>query len=269
MTATLVKERPILFSAPMVRAILDGRKTQTRRIVKPHPPDGWVPIAVERYSPAIDDGDLMRDGPEIFGAYGEDWGVKCPYGGPGERLWVREAFDIVDDPAAYHKDDGPRDDSLTYQCADAVRRGPNGERWVVDYRAETNTRIMDKTGDRKWRPSIHMPRWASRITLEIESVRVERVQEISEADAGAEGCIETWTETWWQGYREFDGELHHQQAIGDSPPAWMIEPKKMNMDHLRTSAAKNFQMLWSQKNGWDSWEQNPWVWALTFKRVTP
>ena len=262
MTATIVKERPILFSAPMVRAILDGRKTQTRRIVKPQPTfiesSGrwkWEPTGAVTAS---------REWWEYMDSLSN-----CPYGVIGDRLWVREAFDIVDDPAAYHKDDGPRDDSPTYQCADAVRRGPNGERWVVDYRAETNTRIMDKTGDRKWRPSIHMPRWASRITLEIESVRVERVQEISEADARAEGCIETWTETWWQGYREFDGEMHHQQAIGDAPPAWMIEPKKMNMDHLRTSAAKNFQMLWHQINGWDSWEQNPWVWVLTFKRVTP
>ena len=233
MTATLVKERPILFSAPMVRAILDGRKTQTRRIVKPQPPaDSCCPI---------------------IGSYGVDWDYcgartpasRNPYGVQGNCLWVRETFDIVDDPAAYHKDDGPREvveyEGEIYECDDAVRRGPNGERWVVDYAATPPRRAMDVAGVRKWRPSIHMPRWASRITLEIESVRVERVQEISEADAAAEGV---------GGMRD----MRFAVALGN----------------LHSTAHRpNFADLWNSINGSGSWELNPWVWVLTFKRVTP
>jgi hypothetical protein len=151
-----MKERPILFNDEMVRAILDGRKTQTRRVAKVETCDtrplggGHVFITPTGcYSPRT---------PEHHVSY-------CPYGQPGDRLWVRETFRVID--------------------------GQTQPRIAIDYRADPEDkwcRIGDFLGDgKKWRPSIHMPRWASRILLEITNVRVERVQEISVADAKAEG----------------------------------------------------------------------------------
>ena len=115
-----------------------------------------------------------------------------------------------------------------------------------------------------------MPRWASRITLEIESVGVEWLQDISEDDAIAEGCQAVVDPQWWQGYQEFDGDLTHTQHPGDEPPAWMIEPKKMRRrDHLKRTARYAYRVLWNQINGADSWEDNPFVWVINFKRIKP
>lgn len=168
------RERPILFSGEMVRAILEGRKTQTRRVVKPQPP---ATVAV-----------IVRSGPDYTAAYPNrsaikpfEWTGDCPYGQPGDRLWVRETWatertiagghtvatvtPLPTDQVVYAADGAPlRSAGVT------VRAG--GEEWAPKGR---------------WRPSIHMPRWASRITLEITDVRVERVREITEADCVAEG----------------------------------------------------------------------------------
>jgi hypothetical protein len=206
MTATAMKERPILMSAEMVRAILDGRKVQTRRLLKPQP-------------------DLI-----------------CPFL-IGMTLWVREAFDILDDPAAYPPGKPPR--NLLYDAGAWKIRGPNGERWVVDYRADgPHTRIKDKTGARRWTPSIHMPRWASRITLEIVDVRIERLRSITEADAIDEGveAIEN---------PDFDAE----------------DP----CDDREFSHVAGFAELWDKLNAKSgaTWASNPWVFVLTFKRVDP
>lgn len=141
-TETTVRERPILFSGPMVRAILEGRKTQTRRVLKN--PDDGVSTTIEDGSPLYcDDGGFWHPRP-------------CPYGQPGDRLWVREAHQLSPDGPIYR--------------ATAREHG-----------------TYEPGGAGPWRPSIHMPRWASRITLEITDVRVERVQEITEDDAIAEG----------------------------------------------------------------------------------
>lgn len=192
-------ERPILFSAPMVRAILDGRKTQTRRIVKPQPPSDCAPIRVEEFHPTVIDryGDEGPGAP-IFGAYdlGGEWGVRCPYGQPGDRLWVRETW-----------------------------RAWGGTVRHVDYRATTE---IPRPAD-GWKPSIHMRRADSRIMLEIVAVRVERLQDISEADAKAEGCQAD----------PYDGPTYY--------------------DH--------FALLWRSINGQGSWTTNPWVWVIEFKRV--
>ena len=136
------KERPILCSAPDVMAILDGRKTQTRRIMKPQPNRTWPDEVTPHWS--------VGGNRTLPGASNP---LRCPYGVPGDRLWVREAWRLPDG-------------------------APKG--WV-DYRAD------DTRDGFKWKPSIHMPRWASRITLEVTDVRVERLQDISEADAMAEG----------------------------------------------------------------------------------
>ena len=236
-------ERPILFSAEMVRAILDDRKTQTRRLMKAQPyPDSIV--TVEHYHQTVIDrhGD-MQPGPEIFGAHWDDGecGLRCPYGAPGDTLWVRETW-------APH---------------------PHGVmRCGAVYRAD-----LDAVPDAgRWRPSIHMPRWASRLTLRITDVRVERLQDISEDDARAEGCqARPFPGPWWQGYRDLgDGQMLHQQAIGETAPDWMIEPKQMPpTPWLDQSARDGFRSIWMGLHGPGAWESNPWVWALSFKRVKP
>ena len=233
-----MRERPILFSAPMVRALLDGNKTQTRRIVKP--------------------GKWESESPE----YGVSFG-NCPYGQPGDRLWVREAFvqgwplDPVTDRLLQFDADGNELPKKTwYRATDDIT-------WSDDDGCETNV---------PWKPSIHMPRVASRITLEVTGVRVERLQDISEADAIAEGCkAKPFPGPWWQGYlRMDDGELIHQQAVGEAPPDWMVEPHRMRSHtDLDRSAADAYRALWDQINDSGSWDANPWVWVVEFRRIDP
>jgi hypothetical protein len=182
-----MKERPILFSGPMVRAILAGIKTQTRRVVKSDRLIG----ATDAYM-ATPEGQAKQ----LIG---------CPYGHPGHRLWVREAFGLV-----VSDRDGPRPESIIF-------RADGNEGW-----------------DGKWRPSIHMPRWASRGLLEITALRVERLQEISEADALAEGA-RNWA------------------AEQDTPVR--------DLDEARLQ----FRALWTDINGGESWDANPWVWVVEFK----
>lgn len=204
-----MKERPILFSALMVRAILDGRKTQTRRVVKPQPVGKQTIIeGVARttigMNPA-DDGavwyvaDCVNPGIEI----------RCKFGRIGDRLWVREAFHTC-----------PEKDKERY-C----------------YRAdnyETSGTGCGLSSSPKWKPSIHMPRWASRINLEITGIRVERLNDISEADAVAEGA-----------------DAMHLDDLGQS---WKT--------HKR-----GFRALWESINGPESWSANPFVWVVEFKKL--
>ena len=193
-------ERPILFSGPMVRAILEGRKTQTRRVVKPQPElqlksARWMRCADEQHALFT-----QHDG-ELCGQMAST--RKCPYGKPGDRLWVRETW-------AHRR----------WMLGDA---SPSP---TTVYRADGE----DLKGCDRWRPSIHMPRWASRITLEVVGVRVERLQDISEEDAKAEGI------EWVIGYR---------------------------------SRIPLFSALWERINGPGSWDANPWVWVVEFRRVSP
>ena len=246
-----MKERPILFQGAMVRALLAGTKTQTRRAMRYQPHEEIGALTVGMYHPTVIDslGD-EHPGAEVFGVYSScgEFGLKCPYGQPGDRLWVREAhwwFKDAHDPATgYFPPKLTADD--------------------VEYRADGDD------GRKVWRPSIHMPRWASRITLEITTVRVERLQAISEADAVAEGVAAdtTWSLPWWQGYREHDGYLLHQQVQGETPPDWMLEPKPMRpLTHLNRSARDVYLSLWEQINGPGSWDANPWVWVVEFRRM--
>lgn len=204
------KERPILFSRPMVRALLDGSKTQTRRVVKPQP-------------------DTAHDGEPYWfiGGY-RVWGYRpapavplraggnplpCPYGQRGDRLWVRESF------AHMYRDN-----------AQPEKRAPED----VAYMADNLTPDPYVYGS--WKPSIHMPRWASRITLEVTNVRVERLQDISEADALAEGV-----------------KVHPDHH--GKPPSSIYSPVQAYRD------------LWESIHDPDSWDANPWVWAVTFRRL--
>jgi hypothetical protein len=243
------KERPILFSAPMVRAILEGRKSQTRRVVKPQPVLN------------LDSDDIHKVGlPESkgLGYYSGStpyrWSKKdrapdrtpCPYGAPGDRLWVREPWKAHSTFNHLPPRDIPQ--SRVFYLA-----GP--EAYSPDHARYRHARFM--------------PRWASRILLEVTDERVERLQAISEADAVAEGAeASAFPGPWWQGYKDFDGELIHQQATGEQPPDWMIEPKPMrSMKHLDRSAVDQFRALWFSINGLESWDANPWVWVISFRRL--
>lgn len=219
-----MKERPILFSAPMVRALLEGRKTVTRRLVK---------------------------NPEYFGCLTGDCpherqqecdqavAADCPYGQPGDRLWVREAWRV---PISLDDLSGKQ---IADKCLDAGYRNP----WCpIQYEADSA-----RTSEKDWRefgphPNTQvpgryrharfMPRWASRIMLEVTGVRVERLQAISDADAIAEGII-----------RDRDG----WRGAPDLP--WFASP------------VATFRSLWESINGSGSWDDNPLVWVVKFQRI--
>ena len=204
-----MKERPILFSAPMVRAILSGTKTQTRRLWKlPRGCNWYAEMGGEREGWFVD--------------HGAPWWLhatecRCPYGVPGDRLWVREAF------SGPHSVDGlpPSEwNPCAWNCP-------------IWYWADGNPIQGDWT---RPRPSIHMPRWASRILLEVTAVRVERLQEIKDEDCIAEGI-------------SLHQDHHHQ-------------PRSSNYGPYQT-----YRDLWNQINGPDSWDANPWVWVIDFQRI--
>ncbi len=165
-------ERPILFSGPMVRAILDGTKTQTRRPLRyrggpihdTRPKNGWVYSSLWKVWQFI-------VGSDVHGYYD----VRCPFGDPGERLWVRETWGLC---APFDFTDFHRESVRGWTKADIL------EQWNVEYRADWGDGNQESCF---WRPAIHMPRWASRIELKLRRVRVERVSAITEADARAEG----------------------------------------------------------------------------------
>jgi hypothetical protein len=219
MTETKVKEHPILFSGPMVRAIIEGRKTQTRRVVKPSLglQSTWLTVEGINRSPRLE---MVYTNPDrIYGAQmehplGGPLGfVRCPYGQPGDLLWVRETWG-----AWPSRMGGVQVDSLRFRA--------DGE-----YQNEHNAW--------RWRPSIHMPRWASRLTLRITDVRVQRVQDI------------TYNECIYEGLTEL-----------------LTDEQQTDAEH-RAFGKKCFARLWDSinaKRGY-SWESNPWVWAISFERV--
>lgn len=210
----IAKEKPILFSGAMVRSLLEGRKTQTRRIIKPQyacKTVSWGCISGQGFG---------------FIFTGHDTVVKCPYGKIGDRLWVREtwATDL------HNEQDSP--ETIRRKCIEAgytevSPKHPAGPLW---YQADGTFRQWGDFHDvqGRWRPSIHMPRWASRLTLEITEVRVERLNNISEEDAIAEGA----------------------QCAG--VPASL-------------SNVGAYAKLWESINGAGSWAENPWVWVVEFK----
>ena len=203
-------EKPVIFSADMVNAILAGNKTQTRRVVKPQPIE--VPVTLEGHSgvtlfrPKKDN--AMQGVHESWLKQGRLHHWKCKYGKIGDKLWVRETW--------------------SYE--------PPDELWVKDidhliYRADYNhPKELNHDEYPTWKPSIHMPRWASRILLEITDIRVERLNDITVSDAIAEG---------------YDGSY---QSPVDPSIKWYAD-------------------LWEQINGEGSWSQNQFVWVISFKRV--
>jgi hypothetical protein len=171
-----MKERPILFSGEMVRAILDGRKTQTRRVVKPQPD-------------SVRSSALVKSGYETKHGYE----IKCPYGQPGDRLWVRESFQLVIDPEKYIDEKTFKQGKISlselfgnWHQRDKTKVSDDKEHYWI-YKADGNPVLNTPLKNIRWKPSIHMPRIASRINLEITNIRIERLQDISEEDATAEG----------------------------------------------------------------------------------
>lgn len=234
---------PILFNGAMVRAILEGRKTQTRRVapisaldIKHHDND-MVTWGVKFSKPIK--GSL---GSYSGGRFSDDQARRIiasqygPYGQPGNRLWVRETWQ------------GPLLDSEEHE-AQLREDGPNAFKkpGFCAYRATDTLDAVDSDGnDLGWRPSIHMPRWASRITLDITGVRVERLSDISHDDAEAEGVgLRRISETdhRWIDYMDKDGS----RTFGD--------PRH------------SYWSLWKSIYGESSHDANPWVWVVEFKRV--
>ncbi|MGX5635345.1 hypothetical protein ACWKV8_03055 [Brevundimonas diminuta ATCC 11568] len=240
------KERPILFSGPMVRALLDARKTQTRRVVKPMP--NWA----EKFPICKPEG--MAAGHQIWWWDGQHDCVgvaqDCPYGQPGDRLWVRESgLEQMRAPLfkLFAHDAGPN----------TFWTDSDGGRYGASYSGAVGREGLLRSGGWKVRPSIHMPRWACRLLLEITDVRVERLQAISEADAASEGVRRIGEE-----YPSFadPGSAWHK-----GPNLWTVDMGAGSFN--APTAAETFQMLWEHINGAGSWDANPWVWAVSFRVV--
>ncbi|MDB5814011.1 MAG: hypothetical protein JWN23_1128 [Rhodocyclales bacterium] len=225
-----MKERPILFSGPMVCALLNGTKTQTRRMVKYASPD------------LVDaDGWPLTDA-NIDGA--GDIRAACPYGNAGDQLWVRETFYC---DHCFYPEGTP--DSCHYRVVEGQHVPLSLEEKRADmlqtmyYRADGDPEFEAPEGPTPWRPSIHMPRWASRILLEVTGVRVESLQEISDADAIAEG-------------------IHPYAVYGGKVESWKGTE---TLECARVSPIDAYRDLWESINGEGSWDANPWVWTISFK----
>ncbi|TXU38773.1 hypothetical protein D4M88_01765 [Enterobacter roggenkampii] len=193
----------MIFNGEMVRAILDGRKTQTRRIMK-NQPAGDFP-----QTPALIR-NVVGAGFQWYGHYGESGIFNCPFGAVGDRIWVRETW------------------------AEAGASAPDLKLYRANYpeHVPTHYENVPPADEIRWTPSIHMPRWASRLTLEITGVRVERLRDLNEEDAKSEGIT---------------------PPSGGVLPGWEYRI--------------NFRDLWMSIYGADNWEANPWVWVIEFKVV--
>ena len=222
-----MKEKPMLFIGPMVRATLEDRKNQTRRVMKNQPPFPWK---TEIHGDSL----FVLDG---------GWKKFCKVPHPaGSRIWVKETWATASSDAGpcvcYRADCGRIyvDEHFGFQ---KVYHDSSSKHLWANW-----ARDLESGVEGKWRPSIFMPRWASRINLEVTEVRVERLQEITRKDAEAEGvCTDDY----------FD-RLEHAESC--APPGSILP-----------SPRSEYQRLWNQINGPGSWDQNPWVWVYTFRRV--
>lgn len=243
------KERPIIMTAESVRAILDGTKTQTRRVAT-SPKGSGVDIQDAEWVRKFSNGNgftgcwsFMREISKQHSRYGERLAcnsiaidtIRCPYGKVGDRLWVREAMrPLVRDAAGVH---------VTY-------RADNRTECVGDVDLPHDYKFdVRRNHNKHWRPSIHMPRWASRITLEVTDVRVERVQAISEADVWAEGENQEEYEVW----------LEDVHCI--APPGSSFQSPKGLYENTWN------EINYKRKDGIYAWDRNPFVWAVTFKKI--
>ncbi|MFJ5452976.1 hypothetical protein ACIPT4_07975 [Pectobacterium jejuense] len=217
-----MKERGIIFNGEMVRATLSGQKTQTRRVVANVSPDNCL---VLRKPTKTKNGVYTHvlDSPQHD---------LCPFGKVGDRLWVRETFNGF-----------WLDDDAIQEIKDGISKASE----LCDYRSDYPDSSQPVGG---WTPSIHMPRWASRILLEITEVRVERLNDISEEDAKAEGV------------RRVADNFGNGPAHCD-----YLMPDLNDVAEWFRFADDSFKSLWSSIYGTESLQANPWVWAITFKRI--
>lgn len=222
-----MKERPILMSPPMVRALIADEKTQTRRVLL----DQREAVSAFRQSPtlwgwhvrnevmkALPEDHQMHRGVNVFSS------MKCPYGVEGDHLWVKEDWQAWTEYDALKPSDIPQNPSAILHSASR----------------------LNAPWDSRRRNARFMCRWMSRITLEITEIRVERLQSISEDDALDEGV-----------------SLLHMQAYDHERRDWFNDDEFQTFDPVR-----KYRLLWDTINGVGSWKSNPWVWVLTFKRVT-
>ena len=259
-----MSEYQIIFSTEMVSAILDGRKTQTRRVIKPQPVDEFGKICEckvlgpEFYSPVVvDRHGEEQPGKEIYGVYDEygEWGVKSPYGSPGDLLYVRETWRPAD------------------RLIDGFERMKGGEYWIqykaggAVYNVDWDTDKVDQDYDAdspeklkgtfsidpkfgRWLPSIHLPKNYSRLWLRVLDVRVERVRDITPKDASAEGC----------------SGLAGMVGINTA----MLVTNTNSIEEAQDVALiDDFAYLWDSinaKRGY-GWKVNPWVWVIEFEKV--
>jgi hypothetical protein len=239
---TTVKENQILFKGEMVRALLAGTKTQTRRIVKPQPGSARALVMDDVQSHALVYDANIND-PDHLDIRGD---IKCPYGQPGDRLWVRETSRAVELPGGI--------DGLCYVADNQFRPIEDSqeamEQWLSMYHYR---KLRGATV-----PPIHMPRWASRILLEIVSVRVEKLRDISEADARAEG---------YGGFMDF-----YQLLSNEDKEACDLMNEDVD-DYAKRKGINYpiewYHMLWDEINGYGAFYKNPWVWVVEFKRIEP
>lgn len=259
MTQATPRERPILMTGEMVRVTMAGLKYQTRKVIKAE----TIEVRLEDFDSIID---AIHSFEDRFGPAAQKY-LRCPYGVPGDLLYVREGWR----PWSWHegeplvfeyKADGARaeiapdlgpDEWYDYeQWEDRIRESLTDEMVAAGIEPDENG-IYEWEGESplRWRPSIHMPKWASRLWLRITDVRVERVQDISEEDAIAEGCDAT-------------KEVDHSTDGKSLGEGFVMGP--MTCYH---SAVGNFEILWDSinaKRGY-GWDENPYVWALTYERV--
>lgn len=251
---TASRERPILFSGEMVRAILDGRKTQTRRVVRWKPRHkglnlGFSGLTVGYYSTFDPTSGWVLRSRDGMGLWNDrTYPLDCPYGQPGDRLYVRETF-VIESSFGIEFDYEP-----PFEGRPLLRHHNSdwGDWWEQPHYRATDPKPdlvyenMDEPACR-WRPSIHMPKWASRLWLEVTGIRVERVQEISAADAVAEG-------------------IH---GVMEDRTRYFGPPDENGRTKYPTPGAA-FHSLWDSlnaKRGY-SWESNPWVWVVEFASLT-
>ncbi|CAI1178934.1 ASCH domain-containing protein [Serratia proteamaculans] len=241
-----MKERPVIFNGEMVSAILDGRKTQTRRVVS------------DKHLHLIDIASQVGECYPLESGIDHDnsqsyYREHCPFGQVGDLLWVRETWGVV----SHDFDENERIiDLVPDRPATAIHEMPFGNGYYSGhaiYSADGEFTWGDDDGHGEkscWKPSIHMPRWASRITLEITGVRVERLQDISEADAIAEGV------------RAIENNFGNGPSYCD-----YLLPNLNDTAEWYNRASDSFKSLWKSIYGAESWNANPWVWVIEFRRV--
>ncbi|HDG8073932.1 ASCH domain-containing protein [Klebsiella quasipneumoniae] len=244
-----MKERGMIFNSEMVRAILDGRKTQTRRIMKVQPESNQLGLLLITDSTKHSDiGKYHWAESNATGNHVRSKLFSSPFGAVGERIWVRETWAILGNEDGCYVDwednlckGDERSAARIYRASCEQRPGDYGL-WSIPDDAYWKPHTKEHKFEGAWRPSIHMPRWASRILLEITDVRVERLNAISEEDARAEGII--------------DGGCLN---CGEPEPCGCANPEP--------DATDAFAYLWQSIYGQDNWNANPWVWVIEFKRV--